>query len=142
MLDLQVRGSKHPECAEEDEGMHGARAAAGSRPGQALSPGADRTLSQNEEEDCMLEEEDCKEKYLAAAHEPERLLDVEDRNIDNDDDDVQFMGETGPGVQQLAVPAIIYGFYPQDVASSMQTATSSDKTHDSHTCFQRCLSLN
>lgn len=100
--EFQVRGSKHPECAEEDEGMHGARAAAGSSPGQALSPGADRTLSQNEEEDCMLEEEDCKEKYLAAAHEPERLLDVEDSNIDNDDDDVQFMGETGPDPSKSA----------------------------------------
>ncbi len=109
MLDLQVRGSTQPDSGEEDEGMHGTRAAAGSSPGQALSPGPDRMLSQDEEEDCMLEEEDCKEKYLAAARESHGLLDEEDTNIE--DDDVQFMGETGPGVQPLAVPATIDGIY-------------------------------
>ncbi len=96
MLHLQVRGSKQADSGEEDEGVHGARAAAGSSPRQALIPGPDRMLSQDEEEDCMLEEETCKEKYLAAARESEVLLDEEDTNIE--DDDVQFMGETGPGV--------------------------------------------
>ena len=134
MLDLQVRGSTQPDSGEEDEGMHGTRAAAGSTPGQAPSPGPDKMLSQDEEEDCMLDEEDCKEKHLTAAHESERLLDEEDTNID-DDDDVQFMGETGPGVQALAVTT--NGICSQELASSMQTATSSGEavspTH-SHTC--------
>ncbi len=133
VLDLQVRGSTHPDGADEGEGMHGTRAAAGSSPGQALSPGPDWMLSQDEEEDCMLEEEDCKEKYLAAAHESERRLNEEDTNIE--DDDVQFMGETGPGVQALAVTT--NGICSQELASSMQTATSSGEavspTH-SHTC--------
>ena len=107
VLDVQVRGSTQPDSGEEDEAMHGTRAAAGSSPGQAPSPGPDRMLSQDEEEDCMLEEEDCKEKYLAAAHESEGLLTEEGTNIE--DDDVQFMGETGPGVQPLAVPVTTNG---------------------------------
>jgi len=119
VLELQVRRPKHPpDSGEEGEGMHGTRAAAGSSPGQDLSPGPDRMLSQDEEEDCMLEEEDCKEKYLAAARESEWQLDGEDANIDNDDD-VQFMGETGPGVQALAVPATTNGICSQELASSM-----------------------
>ena len=144
MLHLQVRGSKHPDSAEEDEGMYGTRAAASSSPGQALSPGPDRMLSHDEEEDCMLEEEDCKEKYLAAAHDSEGLLVEEDTTIE--DDDVQFMGETGPGVQPLAVPVTTHEICSQELASSMQTATCSGKavspTHaHSHTCFQRCSAL-
>jgi hypothetical protein len=142
VLDLQVRGWTHSDSAEEDEGMHGTRAAAGSTPGQAPSPGPDKMLSQDEEEDCMLDEEDCKEKHLTAGHESERLLEEEVTNID-DDDDVQFMGETGPGAQVLAVPATTNGFV-QELASSMQTATCSDKaalpTHR-HTCPQRCSAL-
>ncbi|KAA6422245.1 MAG: hypothetical protein FRX49_07715 [Trebouxia sp. A1-2] len=97
---FQVTGSFQPDSAEEDEGMHGTRAAAGSSPGQALSPGPDKMLSQDEE-DCMLEEEDCTEKHLAAGHELEGLLDVDDINIDNDDD-VQFIGETGPDPSKSA----------------------------------------
>ena len=142
VLELQVRRPKHPDSGEEGEGMHGTRAAAGSSPGQALSPGPDRMLSHDEEEDCMLEEEDCKEKYLAAAHDSEGLLVEEDTNIE--DDDVQFMGETGPGVQPFAVPVTTHGICSQELASSMQTAICSGKavspTH-SHTCPQRCSAL-
>ena len=142
MLDLQVTGSFQPDSAEEDEGMHGTRAAAGSSPGQALSPGPDKMLSQDEE-DCMLEEEDCTEKHLAAGHELEGLLDVDDINIDNDDD-VQFIGETGPGVPALAVSAPPHGVCSQQLASSMYTATCPDtavvSTHW-HTCPQRRAAL-
>lgn len=100
-VEFQVRGSMHPDSAEEEEGMHGTRAAAGSSPGQALSPGPDKMWSQDEEEDCMLEEEDCKEKHLAAALESEGLSVEEDVSIDSDDE-VQFMGETGPDPSKSA----------------------------------------
>ncbi|KAL0050427.1 hypothetical protein WJX82_011056 [Trebouxia sp. C0006] len=97
---FQVKRSKYPDSGEEDEGMHGTRAAAGSSPGQALTPGPNRMLSQDEEEDCMLEEDDCKEKYLAASRESEGMLNEEGTNVE--DDDVQFMGETGPDPSKSA----------------------------------------
>ncbi|KAL0042311.1 hypothetical protein WJX77_008788 [Trebouxia sp. C0004] len=102
--EFQVRGSTHSDSAEQDEGMHGTRAAAGSSPGQAPSPGPDKVLPLDEGQDCMLEEEDCKEKHLAAAHESVELLTEEDMNIDDDDDDddVQLMGETGPDPSKSA----------------------------------------
>jgi len=126
VLDLQVKRSKYPDSGEEDEGMHGTRAAAGSSPGQALTPGPDRMLSQDEEEDCMLEEDDCKEKYLAASRESEGMLNEEGTNVE--DDDVQFMGETGPGVEPLAAPVTTNGICSQQAMSPTC----------SHTCPQRC----